>query len=147
DPDQDATLESRSDIIPHTGLLKARLLCDGGYFKEAGEIMASIDPVQLDELAYRLEYHYRNGRILQLSGQVEKAVRELVSSFDQGKNAPYTYATRSALQLGRIYEKNMDYAKAALWYNRCIEVYSGTHTTEGVKEMAEKGVKRAKDKL
>jgi hypothetical protein len=147
DPDQDAVIESKSSLVPHVGLLKARFLCDGGYFEEALEIMKSIDPELLPEPACRIEYHYRLGRIMQLSGFPDKAIPEFIIAYDDGAAFPYTFATRAALQLGKIYEEKKDYAKASLWYTRCAEAYSDTHTTEGVKEMAEKGGKRLKGKF
>jgi hypothetical protein len=146
DRDQEALLESTTEIVPHTGLLKARLLCDGGYFEDAMGIMKSINPDQLTEESYRLEYHYRMGRILQLSGKPEQAIPELVEAYNDGKSSPYTYATRAALYLGKIYEARKDYSTASHWYQQCEEVYSSVHTTEGVKEEAEKGVKRLRNK-
>ncbi len=147
DRDQEAILESTPGIVMHAGLLKARLLCDGGYFEEALGVMKSIDRAQLDEVAYRLEYHYRMGRILQLGGNPEKAIPELSGAFEEGKSLPYTFATRSALFLGKIYEEKNDYRNAADWYERCVDTYSSSHTTEGVKDMAEKGLKSVKGKF
>jgi tetratricopeptide (TPR) repeat protein len=144
DPDQDAAIEGRSELIPDIGLLRAQLLCDGGYFKEAMAALLKIDPLQLDEQAYKIEFYYRKGRILQLDGQTDQAIPELTRAFNDGHDAPYTFATRSALQLGKIYEEKNDRSNAALWYERCIKTYSSEHTTEGVKDMAEKGLKRIK---
>jgi tetratricopeptide (TPR) repeat protein len=146
DRDNEAILESSEALVPHIGLLKARLLCDGGYFEDAMGIMKSINTVQFTEVAYRLEYHYRMGRILQLSGQPEKAIRELVKSYNDGKSSPYTFATRSALYLGKIYEDRSEFDSATQWYEKCIEVYSSVHTTEGVRDEAEKAIKRLKSK-
>jgi tetratricopeptide (TPR) repeat protein len=131
-------------MVPHTGLLKARLLCDGGYFDDALSIMRTIAPDQLDETSYRLEYHYRMGRILQLSGHPGQAIPELERSFNDGKSLPYTFATRSALYLGRIYEERKEYALALQYYEKCEETFSSAHTTEGVKDEAEKGIKRVR---
>jgi hypothetical protein len=147
DRDQEALLESTTEIVPHTGLLEARLLCDGGYFEDALGIMKSINPDQLSEASYRLEYHYRLGRILQLSGHPEQAIPELVEAYNDGKSLPYTYATRAALNLGKIYEEKKDFSIASQWYQKCEEVYSSVHTTEGVKESAEKGIRRVKGKF
>jgi len=144
DPDQDAALEGRTELMPDIDLLRARLLCDGGYFKEAMDALTKTDPRFLAEQAYRLEYYYRKGRILQLDGKTDQAIPELTRSYDEGSEAPYTFATRSALQLGKIYEEKNDRKNAALWYERCIKAYSSEHTTEGVKDMAEKGLKRVK---
>jgi len=147
DPDQEAVLESKSTIVPHTGLLKARLLCDGGYFKESMEVLKSIDPGQLVEKSYRLEYHYRMGRVIQLSGYPDQAIPELIKTYNDGKSAPYTYATRAALQLGKIHEEMNNYSTASDWYKKCEDVFSSSHTTEGVKDMAAKGVKKLKGKF
>jgi hypothetical protein len=147
DRDQEAILESRSAIVPDVRLLKARLLCDGGYFAEADSILETVDPRDLPEISHRLEYDYRKGRILQLSGHPEEAISFLTKSYHDGSQLPYTFATRAAFSLGKIYEDMQDYPDAVRWYGRCLDVYSSSHTTEGVKDSAEKGMKRAKGKF
>jgi tetratricopeptide (TPR) repeat protein len=147
DRDQEAMLESSELILPHKELLKARLLSDGGYFEDAMKIMKTIDPAKLSEKAYLLEYHYRMGRIFQLKGHPEQAIPELAKAYDEGRSDPYTYATRAALNLGRIYEDKREFALATQWYQKSEEVYSSSHTTEGVKDSAEKGVKRLRGKF
>jgi tetratricopeptide (TPR) repeat protein len=144
DRDQEALLEYKSGIEPHVGLLKARLLCDGGYFEEAGAVMKSMDPVLLAEKVFQLEYYYRLGRILQLSGHPDEAIPYLNKTFNDGKSVPFTFATRSALYLGKLYEEKKDYRAAYEWYGKCVEIFSDSHTTEGVKDMAVKGQKRVK---
>jgi tetratricopeptide (TPR) repeat protein len=144
DNDQEALLESTTGIIPDINLLKARLLCDGGYFPEAMTVLQAIDVLQLKEDAYKVEYHYRLGRILQLSGKPDESIPELTAAFNEGKELPYTYATRAALNLGRIYETSKNYPAAVEWYRKCIEVYSSDHTADGVRDDAERGEKRAR---
>jgi tetratricopeptide (TPR) repeat protein len=147
DRDREAILESSELLIPHTGLLRARLLCDGGYFTMADSVMKTINPISLNQPAYQLEYFYREGRIFQLTGQPALAIEVYNKAFNIGKTLPFTFATRSALQLGVIYEDKKEYRLAADWYAKCIEVYSDSHTAEGVKDMAEKGEKRVKGKF
>jgi tetratricopeptide (TPR) repeat protein len=142
--DREAVVESRSGLIPHTGLLKARLLCDGGYFQQADSVIKSIDPDLLSHTAYQLEYHYRKGRICQLTGKADLAIDEYNKAFYQGRSQPYTFATRSALQLGKIYEELKNYPLALQWYENCLETYNSTHTADGVEQMAEKGRDRIK---
>lgn len=142
DRDREAILESSSTLIPHTGLLKARLLCDGGYFLQADSIIKSIDPDLLSQSAYQLEYYYRKGRIFQLTGKPDLAIDEYNKVFYQGRSQPYTFATRSALQLGKIYEEMKNYPLALQWYDHCLETYNSAHTADGVEQMAEKGRKR-----
>ena len=139
--------QKRSYAIPHTGLLKARLLCDGGYFAQADSIIRSIDPDLLDQTAYQLEYHYRKGRIFQLTGKANPAIDEYNLAFFEGRSLPFTFATRSALQLGIIYEEMKNYSLALQWYNSCLETYRSFHTAEGVEQTAEKGRDRMKKKV
>lgn len=145
--DREAVIESSSGLIPHTGLLKARLLCDGGYFNQADSLMKLIDPELLSHTAYQLEYHYRKGRIDQLAGKANLAIEEYIKAFNLGKSLPYTFATRAALQLGIIYENMADYPLALKWYQYCLETYDAVHTAEEVGQMAEKGEKRVRGKF
>jgi hypothetical protein len=147
DRDREAILESSSPLIPHTGLLKARLLCDGGYFARADSIIQTINPDLLHESAYQLEYHYRKGRILQLTGKPGLAIDEYNNAFDHGKSLPYTFATRSALQLGMIYEEMKNYSLALQWFDYCLQTYNSLYTAEGVQQMAEKGRDRVRKKV
>lgn len=147
DRDREAILESSSTLIPHTGLLKARLLCDGSYFLQADSIIKTIDPDLLSQSAYQLEYHYRKGRIFQLTGKPLPAIDEFNKAFFEGRILPYTFATRSALQLGIIYEEMKNYPSALQWYENCLETYDDDHTADGVEQMAEKGRKRVKEKF
>ena len=147
DRDREAIVESRSGLIPHTGLLKARLLCDGGYFSQADSVIKSIDHGLLSHSAYQLEYYYRKGRICQLTGKTSMAIDEYLKTFNQGKSQPYTYACRSALQLGKIYEEMKNFPQALQWYENCLETYDDDHTADGVEQMADKGRGRVKKKF
>jgi len=144
DRDQEAILESSDPLMPHPGLLKARLLCDGGYFNEALAIMNSIDNESLAEKAYQVEFSYRLGRIFQLSGEKDKAIEALTKAFNDGKYEPLTFATRSALQLGRIYEEGKDKDQALKWYQNCLDTFDPSHTTAGVESSAQKAMRKLK---
>jgi len=147
DRDQEAIYESTDPLIPHVSLLKARLLCDGGYFGEALEMLETINLSSLENKAYLLEYYYRKGRIFQLQGQSDQAITELSRAYQEGKSDPFTFATRAALYLGKIYEEKKDYSTAYQWYQKCLEIYSSANSTEGVKSDAEKGMKRIKGRF
>jgi tetratricopeptide (TPR) repeat protein len=108
------------------------------------ETLNAIDPGQFTDPSARIEYYYRKGRITELKGQKKQAVHELEKAYQDGRTLPYTFATRAAFYLGKIYEEQGDFKTAALWYDRCIEAYSPEHTTEGILDSAERGAKRAK---
>jgi hypothetical protein len=97
DRDLEALEESRSQIVPHIGLLKARLLFDGGYFQKADSVMRDIPASTLSLLPYQLEFSYRKGRIDQVLGNMDQASIELKKAFEDGAGQPYTFATRAAL--------------------------------------------------
>ncbi len=145
--DREAMIESSGPVIPHTGLLKAQLLCDGGYFSQADSILKSINPDLLSHTSYQLEYYYRKGRIYQLTGKTDLAIEEFNEVYSKGNLLPYTFATRSALQLGIIYEELKNYPLSLQWYDSCLNTYNSAHTTDGVEQTAEKGVKRVKAKV
>jgi hypothetical protein len=147
DRDREALIESGSSLIPHTGLLKAQLLCDGGYFSQADSILKSIDPNLLSQTAYKLEYYYRKGRICQLTGKTDLAINEFNEAFYQGSSLPYAFATRSALQLGNIYEDMKNYPLSLQWFENCLHTYNSSYADDGVEQMAEKGIKRLKAKV
>lgn len=147
DRDQEAELESQAGLTPHTGLLRARLLCDGGYVVSAMKVMDSIQPGRLEQVGYRLEYYYRLGRIHQLRGNTGEAISNLTKAYIDGKSEPFTYATRAAYQLARIHEDRKEYRLAYEWYLNSSAVYSTEHTAESVKTAAGKGAKRVKGKV
>lgn len=142
DRDLEAIEESKSLIVPHIGLLKARLLFDGGNFHKADSVMREIPPATLSLVPYQLEFSYRQGRIGQMLGKADQASIELKKAFEAGAIEPYTFATRAALQLGSIYEGKKDYPNALFWYKKCLETYDEAHTVGSVKDKAEKGKKR-----
>jgi tetratricopeptide (TPR) repeat protein len=144
DRDQEAMIESHSTIIPHAGLLKARFLFDGGYYGKADSVINSIPEETLVMLPYRLEYHYRVGRIYQKLEREGPAIASLRMAAMAGAGQPYTFATRAALQLAIIFEGQGDHEQALDWYRKCLEYYDAEHTPGGVADMAEKGVKRVK---
>jgi tetratricopeptide (TPR) repeat protein len=129
-------------ITPHIGLLKARLLFDGGYYMAADSVINSIPESSMLTLPYRLEYHYRVGRIYQMLGREAPAIASLQMAAMAGAGQPYTFSTRAALQLALIFEEQGDSHQALEWYRKCLEYYDAEHTPGGVADMAEKGMKR-----
>ena len=146
DRDREAIAETNTGYTPHVNLLKARLLCDGGYYGRSWSELDQIASADLNFLPYRLEFHYRSGRLFQLQGDTEKAITEFFKVIGEGRDSPYTFATRAALQLGVIYEAKKDYAKAYEYYSLSQDLYDSDHSAEGVENMAEVGKERVKRK-
>ena len=121
DEDKQADKEASSNQIPNIGLLKARLLFDGGYYEEAIQILESDSilhalPLQKDSV----EYVYRKARIYHEWGKLTQAKDFYRQTVERGSNLPYFYAGNAALQLGLIFENEDDYISAEYYFNQCL---------------------------
>ncbi len=113
--DKQALTEAQ-DEAPHTELLKARLLYDGGYDLKALQILQGIDFSKLNSLVYKTEYYYRFGRIYERLDKDEQAIIAYQKAFNLGKQLKQYYAAKSAVQMGKLHEKNKDWSKAKSAY-------------------------------
>src|SRR6056297_1102143 len=97
--DRQALKEYRDQY--HPGLLEARICFDGGRFRDALQVLNSIDTKNLTQ--YRLnEYHYRKARAHQLLKQNKKALDEYNQLLKLPNNGHY-YHKKAMLERGKIY--------------------------------------------
>jgi tetratricopeptide (TPR) repeat protein len=142
DRDLEAIMESNLDYTPHVNLLKARLLFDGGYFDLAMQEINKLTESSLTLLPYKLEYHYRKGRIYQKTNNAGMAISEFYMVLTMGRDEDYSFATRTAYSLGEIYEAQGNLVKAKEYYELCKDLYDSDYTEEGVLAKAERGMER-----
>lgn len=112
--------EWKEEHPPHTGLLRARLLMDGGYSFRA---MEEIDRIRVDSLQSKdrvLEYHYRKGRIAQSLKQQDRAIQALETTWKEGRGGQLQFACAAALYIGHIYADAGNVVQARQWYERCL---------------------------
>ena len=107
---------------PHPLLLKARLLSDGGYQANALQILTGKTSNDFSSDAEKTEFVYRLGRIYDLMDQPDMAIKFYKSAIEKGHDLTEYFAARAALQIGLIYEKKGEYAKAISSFNSCIEM-------------------------
>ena len=121
--DKSAEVQAKLGKTPNIHLLKARLLCDGGYFSKAKSILLKgiLDPNQLQDLE-QLEFHYRQGRIAHLSGSHTEAKKQYQKTIDLGKNNKAYFACRSALEMGHIFEEEKNKPKASEYFTLCLDL-------------------------
>ena len=123
DEDKQAQKEAESELLPNVKLLKARLLCDGGYYKEA--LAALVENYDSDDFVTKrdqLEFPYRLGRIYHLWKKTEQAIPYYKLTIENGKKSNYYFAANAALQLGLIYESRGDKEKAKLAFEDCLKL-------------------------
>ncbi len=84
-------------------LLQARYASDGGYLSEASEFLKDYTADSFSKTSDKAEYNYRQGRILQKSGQESRAMTYYQRAIDLSRNTSLYFAPSSALQMGYIY--------------------------------------------
>ncbi len=123
DADKQAMHELKSKNIPNPDLLRARLLCDGGYYNQALIEMQSIDSSEIcQKKKFCTEYHYRHARIYHLSNNLTLAIDAYKTVIEMGQNDKEYFAANAALMLGMIYEEKIDFSTARHYYKLCLNM-------------------------
>jgi tetratricopeptide (TPR) repeat protein len=122
--------EFATDGFPNIFLLKARLLCDGGYFSKALHELTG-KPLSLYQRSERerIEYHYRMGRIYQGLALDQYALDFFKTTIELGSDSGYYFAASAAYQSGVIYERKGELKLAAAHYNMALTIPSGEYRT------------------
>jgi tetratricopeptide (TPR) repeat protein len=144
--DKRAYKEASSGKVPNVILLKARLLSDGGYHRDALHVLTGKSSKDFADPIERLEFTYRLGRIYDDLGMKEKAIEAYDATFGNGKNFTEYYAARAALQAGLIYEKQKQCSKATAYYKKCIDL-EGHDFENSLEQKAKAGIERCKNSL
>jgi tetratricopeptide (TPR) repeat protein len=143
DADKKAYRDARKSLWPNPVLLKARILNDGGYQKEALAILKgkTVDSFPKPEEA--LEYAYRMARIYDDMGKDDEAIDYYQATIKAGKDRQEYYAARAAVQIGYIYEMRGQKAKAIAFYQQCLDM--GDHEyKDSLDQRAKSGIARCK---
>jgi tetratricopeptide (TPR) repeat protein len=120
DADKQAQRYAENTVLPNPFLLKARLLCDGGYYSAALDQLKGSKASDFPNTGDQLEFNYRYARIYTLMGQPAKAIPFYELTIRTGSNRQEHFAARSALEMGQIYEQQGDHDKAIACYRKCI---------------------------
>lgn len=139
--DKSALNEAANGQAPNAGLLKARLLFDGGYFDRALQTMQSIPEKSLATPRDKLEYPYRLGRINHALGKYEQALKFYSKTVELGSAEPWYFACRAALETGRIYEAQGKQEDARAAFRKCLGIKPEEHRA-GIHQAAKAGIGR-----
>ncbi|HMP23483.1 MAG TPA: tetratricopeptide repeat protein [Saprospiraceae bacterium] len=141
--DKDALQEARSVQPADVRLVKARLLFDGGYYRQAHQQLENQSAHDFEHEAARLEYFYRLGRILHGLERYDEALSYYDQTVQQGRNAQWFYACNAALQAGLICETRRDYARARTYFSLCLSMNPQEYKSE-LHQKAKSGLARLK---
>ena len=142
DSDDQALKEAKSNEVPNTYLLKARLLFDGGYYQRATK--AIMEGKQLNSYKSErssIEYIYRLGRINDENGNYDIAEKYYLQTIEKAKDLNYFFAAKSALQLGYRYEITGQKVKAKQMYELILDLDFDEYQN-GITQKAKAGISR-----
>jgi len=141
DADKQANKDAKSGIWPNMTLLKARILSDGGYHKEALKLLAGKSALDFSRPEDKLEFAYRVGRIYDDLGRSNEALQMYLLAMDLGKGRTEYFAARAALQIGLIYEADGQKTKAIEFFNKCISMKDHEYK-DSLDQKAKAGIER-----
>jgi hypothetical protein len=141
DADKQAQKEALQNEVPDIFLLKARLLCDGGYYSKALALMQQRSAEDYGNLKKSLEYEYRLARIYDLSDDETKALVYYQNVIEKGSDAPYYFAANAALNTAYIYEERKNMVMAKQYYNICLSMKNHEYVNS-LSQKAKSGLNR-----
>ncbi|MCH8903056.1 MAG: tetratricopeptide repeat protein [Bacteroidetes bacterium] len=144
DADKQAQKEAEKKEIPHTNLLKARLLSDGGYYKIALELLEGKSVDDFTRKRDKIEFTYRAGRIYDLWGKPDKAMGYYVTTIKNGGEESYYFAANAALMMGIIYEHKQNFSKAETYFHKCLAMKDHEYKNS-IDMKAKAGLKRIEE--
>jgi len=143
DADKQAVKEAKSGKWPDKVLLKARLLCDGGYYGEALQSLQGRGSGDFQTPEDKCEFAYRLGRIYDGLGRGNEAISAYLTAIKTGENLKEYFAARAALQAGYIYEQQGDKTAAVDYFQKCLSLKDHDYKNS-LDQKAKAGIERCK---
>jgi len=122
-------------------LLKARVLNDGGYNQQAITLLRSKSANDFTDATDKLEYTYRTGRIYDDMNYDDSAIKYYQAAISLGISRTEYYASRAALQIGMIYEKQGNKQLAIQYYQKCLTMQNHDYK-DSMDQKAKSGIAR-----
>jgi tetratricopeptide (TPR) repeat protein len=120
EPDRYAARSLEEVTFPNPKLLKVRFSTDGGYYKEASQVLSSIQPAELNSKKDQTEYFYRKARLFHRTGDISAAKIFYQQSIDMTSNNPWYFGANSALNLGYIAKDQKDFEAARKYFTLAL---------------------------
>lgn len=122
DEDKQAEKEAQSKTIPNVYLLKARILFDGGNYKDALHLLATPNEDEIPSFGNKLEYIYRLARVFDKMNITDQAKTNYEKTIRLGTKSKEYYAVASAVFLAQIYEKEKNFTEAEKYYRQALSM-------------------------
>lgn len=122
DEDKQAEKEAQNKTIPNIYLLRARILFDGGNYKEALHLLATPDEGDIPSVENKLEYIYRLARVFDKLNNTDQAKTNYEKTIRIGSAMKEYYAAAAAVFLAQIYEKEKNFTEAEKYYRQALSM-------------------------
>lgn len=144
DADKLAQKEAKSTRWPNRLLLQARLLNDGGYYREALRLLHGKTTADFAQVEDKLEFTYRAGRLYDDLGADDDAILFYKGAIAIGETRKEYFAARAALHIGFIHEARNDKKTAISWFEKCISMKDHDFKNS-LDQRAKSGIARCKE--
>lgn len=126
--DKQAVAEAELEQMPNVILLKARLYFDAGNYRQSKQLLLSKNNKNkfktTDEYA---EFFYRLARTYYMLNDTANAIKYYKLVLEKNIKSNRYFVPYSALQLGIIYEEELNITKAKYFYNIALELNNGEY--------------------
>ena len=143
--DESALKEAQEGIVPHVGVLKSRLLFDGGYYQRAYNTLLLQANEKFSSTKIKLEYTYFLGRTNHQLKKYEDAIKYYNITIANGKSQTWYFACRAALEKGNAFATMKQYENARTAYEECLTIKPSEHRIS-LHQSAKSGLARLKGK-
>ena len=126
---------------PPVDLLKTRLLFDGGYLIKALQVLADKKTSDYSSDKDKAEFNYRLGRVYDGLNRDDQALIAYQETVKQGKGLKYYFAANAAMQMGKVYERKKNVAKAREAFNTAISMKNHEYESS-IESQSKAGLKR-----
>ncbi|CAN5230485.1 hypothetical protein BH09BAC3_BH09BAC3_20940 [soil metagenome] len=120
DPDKYAAAMLEENTFPNPKILKVRFYTDGGYYKEAKDLLKTITPAELPTVKDQTEFTYRKGRLSHKTKDPTSAKLFYQQTIEMTGTQPWYFAPNAALQLGYISQEQGDLMSAKKYYEKAL---------------------------
>ncbi|MBL7850722.1 MAG: tetratricopeptide repeat protein [Cyclobacteriaceae bacterium] len=120
DPDKYADAMLADNTFPHAKILKIRFFTDGGYYKEARDVVKTVGPADLHNPKDAAEFAYRKGRLAHKTQDLPTAKTLYLQAIEKTGDNPWYFAPNAALQLGYIAQSQGDVTGARKYYEKAL---------------------------
>lgn len=143
DPDKYAAAMLEEGTFPNARILKARFYTDGGYYKEAKDMLKAVTPADIAKPKDNTEFHYRKGRLAHKTHDIPSARIFYQQTIDMAGQEPWYFAPNACLQMGYIFQAQGDVPNARKYFEKALS-YKRYEYKNGIDSRAKSALEQLK---